>query len=328
MVDAGIDDVLVPYNVVGAGKLERLAALLGRSHVGVTVDDAALLAGLSLAAGRADERARGARRLRHGAGTNRRSTRRRRRPGSRGRSPGRRGCASPACSRFRRRRARAPSSRRRSRRSGGAGLPWRRSRRAGRRRCGSSGGLRPLVTEYRAGTYAFNDRNTVRAGAASLDDVALTVAATVVSRRQGHAIVDAGSKALSSEAAGDGFGLVAEAPGARVVRLDEEHGYVEPAGRARARAAGADRAQPRLSRRQPRRRAGAGSRRRDRGAVAGRARAVRHHEGLSPEGTVPEETAASPVCGVRPLRGQTLVGSDLCGVRPSSDAGGRLVRCR
>jgi D-serine deaminase-like pyridoxal phosphate-dependent protein len=95
----------------------------------------------------------------------------------------------------------------------------------------SSGGLRPLVTEYRAGTYAFNDRNTVRAGAASLDDVALTVAATVVSRRYGHAIVDAGSKALSSEAAGDGFGLVVEAPGARVVRLDEEHGYVEPAGR-------------------------------------------------------------------------------------------------
>jgi len=53
MVDAGIDDVLVPYNVVGDGKLERLATLLGRAHVGVTVDDAALLAGLSLAAGRA-----------------------------------------------------------------------------------------------------------------------------------------------------------------------------------------------------------------------------------------------------------------------------------
>lgn len=94
----------------------------------------------------------------------------------------------------------------------------------------SSDGLRPLVTEYRVGTYAFNDRNTIQAGAASLDQVALAVAATVVSRRNGRVIVDAGSKALSSEAAGDGFGLVLESPGARIVRLDEEHGYVEPAG--------------------------------------------------------------------------------------------------
>jgi D-serine deaminase-like pyridoxal phosphate-dependent protein len=93
----------------------------------------------------------------------------------------------------------------------------------------SSGGLRPVVTEYRVGTYAFNDRNTIRAGAASLDQVALTMAATVVSRRNGRVIVDAGSKALSSEAADDGFGLVLESPGARIVRLDEEHGYVEPA---------------------------------------------------------------------------------------------------
>jgi D-serine deaminase-like pyridoxal phosphate-dependent protein len=55
------------------------------------------------------------------------------------------------------------------------------------------------------------------------------MAATVVSRRNGRVIVDAGSKALSSEAAEDGFGLVLESPGARIVRLDEEHGYVEPA---------------------------------------------------------------------------------------------------
>ena len=45
-----------------------------------------------------------------------------------------------------------------------------------------SGALRPTVTEYRVGTYAFHDRTTVAAGAATLDDVALTVHATVVSR--------------------------------------------------------------------------------------------------------------------------------------------------
>ena len=52
MVDAGIDDVLVPYNVVGQAKLERLSSLLGRAHMRVTVDHAALLAGLSRAASR------------------------------------------------------------------------------------------------------------------------------------------------------------------------------------------------------------------------------------------------------------------------------------
>ena len=46
----------------------------------------------------------------------------------------------------------------------------------------ASGELRPTVTEYRVGTYAFHDRATVAAGAATLDEVALTVRATVVSR--------------------------------------------------------------------------------------------------------------------------------------------------
>jgi D-serine deaminase-like pyridoxal phosphate-dependent protein len=89
-------------------------------------------------------------------------------------------------------------------------------------------GLRPLVTEYRAGTYVFHDRATVAAGAATLDDVALIVHATVVSRpARERAVLDAGSKALSSERAADGsFGLVLEAPGSRVERLDEEHAYV------------------------------------------------------------------------------------------------------
>jgi len=91
----------------------------------------------------------------------------------------------------------------------------------------ASGELRPIVTEYRAGTYAFNDRNTVAAGAASLADCALTVAATVVSRRNGRAVLDAGSKALSSDTAADGgFGHVLEAPASTLERLYEEHGVL------------------------------------------------------------------------------------------------------
>jgi D-serine deaminase-like pyridoxal phosphate-dependent protein len=89
--------------------------------------------------------------------------------------------------------------------------------------------VRPTVTEYRAGTYAFHDRATVAAGAAILEHVALTICATVVSRpTRDRAILDAGSKSLSSDrSAADGFGLVLEAPESTLVRVDEEHGYLQ-----------------------------------------------------------------------------------------------------
>ena len=47
MADAGIDDILIPYNLIGASKLERLAALARRVEVAVSVDDERLLAGLA-----------------------------------------------------------------------------------------------------------------------------------------------------------------------------------------------------------------------------------------------------------------------------------------
>ena len=93
----------------------------------------------------------------------------------------------------------------------------------------SSGELRPTVTEYRVGTYAFHDRATVATGAASLDDVALTVRATVVSRpRPDRAVLDAGSKILTKDPGpAAGFGTVLEAPGSVVEWLAEEHAVVE-----------------------------------------------------------------------------------------------------
>jgi D-serine deaminase-like pyridoxal phosphate-dependent protein len=60
--------------------------------------------------------------------------------------------------------------------------------------------LRPVVTEHRVGTYALHDRATIAAGAASVEDAALTVHATVVSRPvRDRAVLDAGSKALTSD---------------------------------------------------------------------------------------------------------------------------------
>ena len=116
----------------------------------------------------------------------------------------------------------------------------------------SAAELAPVVTEYRAGTYVFNDRNTIAAGAARYDDVALTIVATVVSRRDGRAILDAGSKALSSDTAVEGgFGHVLEAPASTLGQLNEEHGYLAlgRGRRPRARPAGPHRPEPRLRRR-------------------------------------------------------------------------------
>jgi len=91
--------------------------------------------------------------------------------------------------------------------------------------------LTPGLTEVRHGTYAFHDRSTVGDGAATLEDCALHVWSTVVSRpTPERAILDAGSKTLSSdrvpEYAGQGFGLIREWPEAVVERLYEEHAIV------------------------------------------------------------------------------------------------------
>lgn len=87
----------------------------------------------------------------------------------------------------------------------------------------------PGVTEHRAGTYVFNDRGTVAAGAASWDDCAMRIRTTVVSRpTPDRAILDAGSKTLSSDLLGQqGFGRVVEYPEAEITKLNEEHGYVD-----------------------------------------------------------------------------------------------------
>lgn len=86
-----------------------------------------------------------------------------------------------------------------------------------------------VATEYRPGTYIYMDRSQVAAGAASFEDCALTVLATVVSRpTENRAIIDAGSKALTSDLLGlVGHGYVVEYPEAKVTGLSEEHGTLD-----------------------------------------------------------------------------------------------------
>ena len=91
----------------------------------------------------------------------------------------------------------------------------------------------PGVTEFRPGTYIFNDRTTAEIGACAWEDCALTVLATVVSTAvPGQAVIDAGSKALGREplrgaTVDGGFGSVLEHPDVVVKGMSEEHGLLD-----------------------------------------------------------------------------------------------------
>jgi D-serine deaminase-like pyridoxal phosphate-dependent protein len=90
------------------------------------------------------------------------------------------------------------------------------------------------VTEVRAGTYVFNDLMQIALGAATQDDLALTVLATVVSvTGEATATIDCGSKTFAGDTGvvgGGGLQLrgLAECVERNVVveRMTEEHGLV------------------------------------------------------------------------------------------------------
>lgn len=90
----------------------------------------------------------------------------------------------------------------------------------------------PVTTEYRPGTYVYNDRSLVARGACSWDDCALTVLATVVSvPTPNRAIIDAGSKTLTSDLLGlNGYGHVLGREDILIDQLSEEHGRLVSSG--------------------------------------------------------------------------------------------------
>jgi D-serine deaminase-like pyridoxal phosphate-dependent protein len=99
------------------------------------------------------------------------------------------------------------------------------------------------LTELRPGNYVYFDRTQVALGAASLDDCALTVLATVVTKHPGRIILDAGSKTLTNDQArgiskAPGYGAVLRDDGRvddtlLIERLSEEHATVRVAGETR-----------------------------------------------------------------------------------------------
>jgi len=89
-----------------------------------------------------------------------------------------------------------------------------------------------VLNELRPGVYVFGDAQQVELGTIGLDQVALTVVATVVSHAGGRVITNAGSKALGADRApwATGYGRVLDRPEARIVALSEHHSTLEWAG--------------------------------------------------------------------------------------------------
>lgn len=230
MADAGITDMLLTFNVVGANKTRRLGALARRTTISVVADNSEMIEGLA-SAGKAAGRAIAVLvECDTGAGRN--------------------GVQSPeAALQLAQMIDKTPSLT-----FGGlmtyAGAGQRLQteeftvkardlcRKAGLEvRVITSGGSPDMwkdeglsqLTEYRAGTYIYFDRSLVARGTCSFEDCALTVLATVVSRpTTDRAIIDAGTKSLTSDLLGlEGYGVVHDLGDAKIFAANEEHGYLD-----------------------------------------------------------------------------------------------------
>jgi len=86
------------------------------------------------------------------------------------------------------------------------------------------------LTEIRPGTYAFNDRTQIDRWSARPGDCALTVLATVISTPEtGRAMLDTGSKSLATDLAreSEGHGMLKQDNAAVLRGLNEEHGFLD-----------------------------------------------------------------------------------------------------
>lgn len=91
-----------------------------------------------------------------------------------------------------------------------------------------------LLTEVRPGVYVFGDAQQFELGRCQWENIALTVASTVISRHPGdehnprRIVLDAGSKILGSDrpAWATGFGRILENPDAQISAISEHHATV------------------------------------------------------------------------------------------------------
>lgn len=227
MVQAGIKDIFIPYNLMGQAKMERLAQLSKRANVSVAADSAYTVKELAQAGLLAQQEISVLIEFDSGKG--------------------RCGVRTPQDA--------ADLAQTIARTSGlhfgglmtypnsaqtddfvlavkellaGSGLEIERV----------SGGGTPVMwqvhhhnqlTEHRSGTYVYGDRTTIRDRSILLEECALTVKTTVVSRpTDERCFLDGGSKTFSSDTMGlTGHGLILEYPEAEINGFSEEHGHVD-----------------------------------------------------------------------------------------------------
>ena len=282
MVDAGIENIFIPYNILGEQKLERLKRLHGRSRISVSADSALTIDGYATHFDDADhplpvlvECDTGAKRC--GVQTPAEALELARRIDT---APGLRfdglmtyppRGAMEEVDRWLREAARLIHD---------AGLEVKRISNGGSPDLYSAARV-TCATEHRPGTYIYSDRMQIGFGLGGIENCALTVLATVVSRPTAdRAVLDSGSKALAADTcAAPGYGDILEYPGAVITTLSEEHGVVDLsacATRPSNRREGTHRPQPRLRGLQPVRRGQPGGGRRRRRPAAGRRARTRH----------------------------------------------------
>lgn len=229
MADAGISDIFLPYNILGASKLKRLAALCRRVKMSVTADSETTIRGLSEAMSSegldlevlvefdtgghrcgvqtAEEAAGLARLIEDSPGLH----------------FGGLMCypSSDDTDAFvaqTRQLLEADGIPIKQVSAGGSPSLWKAH-------------TRKQVTEYRVGTVVYGDRSTIKSGAMKPEQLAMRIICTVVSRPTAdRGILDGGSKTFSSDNTGDGFGLILEYPDAKIYSLNEEHAYVDFSG--------------------------------------------------------------------------------------------------
>jgi D-serine deaminase-like pyridoxal phosphate-dependent protein len=230
MANAGIRDMLLTFNVIGRHKLERLVRLMTMTDISVVADNTDMLEGLSHAARKAGRHLEVLVESDTGSGRNGVQT-----PNAavalaqgidkmHGLRFGGLMTYPPAFKRHDVADFIAETKDELNR----AGLACARVSSGGSRDMWDKTGLND-VTEYRAGTYIYNDRSLVAVNACGWEDCAETVLTTVVSTPTAdRAIIDAGTKALTSDLLGlDGYGIVRELGDAKIYNANEEHGYLD-----------------------------------------------------------------------------------------------------
>jgi len=227
MAQAGLDNIFLPYNILGASKLERLMHLARRITISVTADSETTVKGLADAAQSAAVELPVL--IEFDSGAHRCGVQTPQEAADLARVIARAGGlhfgglmtyptseeSSPFVSETRRLLEKD-------------GIPIETVSGGGSPRMWEAHTF-PEITEHRSGTYVYGDRAMMAAGVLTQEQCAMHIIATVVSRpTDERVILDAGSKTLTSDLLGqDGHGLILEYPAARIYQLNEEHGYTD-----------------------------------------------------------------------------------------------------